>query len=111
MVTKQAKAIPLYRQILAIALLLLFGTFQYLQFHHHDFHSQTNTIDKKNSISSKCEICNFVLKKQNSFLNNATLLSQPMQWLIVKPVLIFHLLIWERPALFHAFNKGPPIFI
>lgn len=99
----------LTRQIIAMCLLLLFCTFQYIQHHHH--HGQITVKagnDKSTNIHPKCDICDFVAKKQNSYLEHSDIGVPAVATLPLSSIGFHYQTNWYFAYAILTDNKGPP---
>jgi hypothetical protein len=102
----------IFRQVLAGGLLVLFCVFQFVQYHHHHGNGSNQAASTKSSnIHPKCDICDFVAKKQNSHL-------EPIQITVPVTVVLpvstsgFHYQTnWYFAYAILTDNKGPPSYI
>lgn len=93
-------------------MVLLFSFFQYIQYHHHhaDLPIKSSSA-KSSSVHPKCDICDFVAKKQNSHLEFQEI-EVPSATALPLSIIGFH---YQANAYFaYAIltdNKGPPSHI
>jgi len=95
----------------ALALLLLFSAFQIIQFHHHHDDVPVKTPTDKSAritVSQKCDICDYVLKKQNSHLEHQEITIPVVQSLPLSHVGFHYQTHWYFAYPILTDNKGPP---
>ena len=91
---------------------MLFCVFQLVQFHHHHGSDSLNTATSKSTnIHPKCDICDFVTKKQNSNLAHQEI-TVPQSVMIPVSFDGFHYQTnWSFAYAILTDNKGPPSLI
>lgn len=98
------------RQTLGMLLLMLFSVFQFIQYHHHHHPSHKKTATEKSiNISQQCELCDFVLKKQNSHLEALHLSLPAAPDLPISKEGFHYQANWSAAYALLTDNKGPPL--
>lgn len=94
-----------------MAMLLVFVGFQWFQFHHHHPSYGTTAQNSKTSqLYQKCEVCEFVLNKENSCITTASLTAPTPTSFTLTAVKFFPYQLGNIDLIAIPFdNKGPPI--
>ncbi|KQC01736.1 hypothetical protein [Pedobacter sp. Hv1] len=94
-----------------MALLLVFVFFQWFQFHHHHPSFGTSTQSSKNAqLYQKCEVCEFVLSKENSCITVSSLSAPtPTSFILIAIQFLPYQLGKTNLVAIPLDNKGPPL--
>ncbi|GEM_PF-2015250 len=101
----------LIRQCIGMAMLLVFVLFQWFQFYHYHPTTDTTTSNSKTSqLYQKCEVCAYVLGKENSCITH-TGLTAPIPTCFILSAVKFlpHQLGNINLVAIPFDNKGPPL--
>lgn len=94
-----------------MAMLLVFVFFQWFQFHHHHpSFGPTQQNSKTVQLYQKCEVCEFVLSKENSCITTASLSAPTPTCVTLTAIQFLPYQLGETNLVAIPFdNKGPPL--